>query len=100
MRARPAPHLLLAWADEATLAQAVATALGMSLVGHMGWVMCFHLCVSSFPEIDRADFAEHLLVVPVHGRPRRLDRQPRPPSRQGELVLPDHPNIRGPRYYH
>jgi transposase len=29
-----------------------------------------------------------------------LDRQPRPPSRQGELVLPDHPNIRGPRYYH
>lgn len=29
-----------------------------------------------------------------------LDRQPRPPSQQGELVLPDHPNIRGPRYYH
>jgi transposase len=29
-----------------------------------------------------------------------LDRQPRPPSRQGELTLPDHPNIRGPRYYH
>ena len=29
-----------------------------------------------------------------------LDRQPRRPSRQNELVLPDHPNIRGPRYYH
>jgi transposase len=29
-----------------------------------------------------------------------LDRQPRRPSRQGELVLPDHPNIRGPHYYH
>ena len=29
-----------------------------------------------------------------------LDRQPRRPSRQDELVLPDHPNIRGPRYYH
>jgi transposase len=29
-----------------------------------------------------------------------LDRQPRRPSRQGELTLPDHPNIRGPRYYH
>jgi transposase len=29
-----------------------------------------------------------------------LDRLPRRPSRQGELVLPDHPNIRGPRYYH
>ena len=44
---------------------AVAIALGMSLVGHMGWVMCFHLCVSSFPEIDQANFAEHLLIVPV-----------------------------------
>jgi transposase len=29
-----------------------------------------------------------------------LDRQPRRPSRQGELALPDHPNIRGPHYYH
>jgi len=29
-----------------------------------------------------------------------LDRQPQRPSRQGELVLPDHPNIRGSRYYH
>ena len=29
-----------------------------------------------------------------------LDRQPRRPSRQIELTLPDHPNIRGPRYYH
>jgi transposase len=29
-----------------------------------------------------------------------LDRRPpQPPARQGEL-LPDHPNIRGPRYYH
>ena len=44
---------------------AVSTALLMSLVGHMGWVMCFHLCVSSFPEIDRANVAQHLLVVPV-----------------------------------
>ena len=26
-------------------------------------------------------------------------RQPPQPARQGEL-LPDHPNIRGPRYYH
>ena len=44
---------------------AVAIALGMSLVGHMGWVMCFHLCVSSFPDVDSGTFAEHLLVVPV-----------------------------------
>jgi hypothetical protein len=29
-----------------------------------------------------------------------LDRQPPKPTRQGELVLPDHPNIRGSRYYH
>ena len=29
-----------------------------------------------------------------------LDRQPRRPTQQGELALPDHPNIRGPRYYH
>jgi transposase len=28
-----------------------------------------------------------------------LDRRPRPQPAQGEL-LPDHPNIRGPRYYH
>jgi transposase len=29
-----------------------------------------------------------------------LDRQPRRPSSQSELVLPDHPNLRGSRYYH
>src|SRR5437016_5857692 len=29
-----------------------------------------------------------------------LDRRPLKPSRQGELVLPDHPIIRGSRYYH
>ena len=29
---------------------------------------------------------------------RGLDRQPRRPSPQGELVLPAHPNLRGPRY--
>jgi transposase len=29
-----------------------------------------------------------------------LDRRPPKPTRQGELVLPDHPNIRGSRYYH
>ncbi len=29
-----------------------------------------------------------------------LDRQPRRPGLQGELLLPDHPNLRGPRYYH
>jgi transposase len=29
-----------------------------------------------------------------------LDRHPRRPSSQGELVLPDHPNLRGSRYYH
>ena len=28
-----------------------------------------------------------------------LDRRPPKPARQGEL-LPDHPNIRGSRYYH
>jgi hypothetical protein len=43
----------------------VAVALGMSLVGHMGWVTCFHLCVSSFPDLDSGTFAEHLLIVPV-----------------------------------
>jgi uncharacterized protein (TIRG00374 family) len=45
--------------------KAVAIALGMTLVGHFGWVMIFHLCVSSFPLIDGATFAEHLLIVPV-----------------------------------
>jgi glycosyltransferase 2 family protein len=44
---------------------AVGVALIMSLVGHMGWVTCFHLCVSSFPDLDSATFAEHLLIVPV-----------------------------------
>jgi transposase len=29
-----------------------------------------------------------------------LDRHPRRPRSQGELLLPDHPNLRGPRYYH
>jgi hypothetical protein len=45
--------------------RAVGIALLMSIVGHIGWVMCFHLCVKSFPEVDSATFAEHLLVVPV-----------------------------------
>lgn len=44
---------------------AVAIALGMTLVGHFGWVMIFHLCVSAFPDIDSATFAEHILIVPV-----------------------------------
>jgi len=44
---------------------AVAVALGMTLVGHLGWVLIFHLCVSAFPDIDSATFAEHLLIVPV-----------------------------------
>jgi glycosyltransferase 2 family protein len=45
--------------------QAVAIALGLSLIGHLGWVLCFHLCVSAFPDIDSGTFAEHLLIVPV-----------------------------------
>jgi hypothetical protein len=45
--------------------KAVAVALGMTLVGHLGWVFIFHLCVSSFPDVDSATFAEHLLIVPV-----------------------------------
>lgn len=44
---------------------AVAIALGMTLVGHCGWVLIFHLCVSAFPDIDSATFAEHVLIVPV-----------------------------------
>jgi uncharacterized protein (TIRG00374 family) len=44
---------------------AVGVALIMSLVGHMGWVTCFYLCVSSFPNLDAATFAENLLIVPV-----------------------------------
>jgi hypothetical protein len=44
---------------------AVAAALGMTLVGHCGWVLIFHLCVSSFPEIDSATLPEHVLIVPV-----------------------------------
>lgn len=44
---------------------AIAIALGMSLVGHLGWVFCFHLCVSSFPEVNGATFPQHLLIVPV-----------------------------------
>jgi uncharacterized protein (TIRG00374 family) len=43
----------------------VAIALGMTLVGHLGWVFIFHLCVSSFPDVDSATFPEHLLIVPV-----------------------------------
>jgi uncharacterized protein (TIRG00374 family) len=45
--------------------KAVAIALGMTLVGHLGWVFIFHLCVSSFPDVDSATFPEHLLIVPV-----------------------------------
>jgi glycosyltransferase 2 family protein len=45
--------------------KAVAIALGMTLVGHFGWVLIFHLCVSAFPDIDSATFAEHILIVPV-----------------------------------
>ena len=44
---------------------AVAAALGMTIVAHLGWVFIFHLCVSSFPEVDSATFPEHLLIVPV-----------------------------------
>jgi hypothetical protein len=29
-----------------------------------------------------------------------LDRRARGPNPQSELVLPDHPNLRGSRYYH
>jgi transposase len=29
-----------------------------------------------------------------------LDRHPRRSGAQGELLLPNHPNLRGPRYYH
>jgi glycosyltransferase 2 family protein len=45
--------------------KAVAAALGMTLVGHVGWVFIFHLCVSSFPDIDSATMPEHVLIVPV-----------------------------------
>jgi uncharacterized protein (TIRG00374 family) len=45
--------------------KAVALALGMTLVGHAGWVLIFHLCVSAFPDIDSATFPEHVLIVPV-----------------------------------
>jgi len=44
---------------------AVAAALGMTLVGHCGWVFIFHLCVQSFPDIDSATLPEHVLIVPV-----------------------------------
>jgi uncharacterized protein (TIRG00374 family) len=44
---------------------AVAIALGMTLVGHAGWVVIFHLCVSAFPDIDSATLPEHLLIVPA-----------------------------------
>jgi glycosyltransferase 2 family protein len=44
---------------------AVAIALGMTLVGHAGWVVIFHLCVSAFPDIDAATLPEHLLIVPA-----------------------------------
>ena len=44
---------------------AVAIALGMTLVGHAGWVLIFHLCVSAFPDIDSATLPEHVLIVPV-----------------------------------
>ena len=44
---------------------AVAVALGMTLVGHAGWVVIFHLCVSAFPDLDSATLPEHFLIVPV-----------------------------------
>ena len=45
--------------------KAVAIALGMTLVGHCGWVFIFYLCVIAFPEVDAATFPEHVLIVPV-----------------------------------
>jgi glycosyltransferase 2 family protein len=45
--------------------KAVALALVMTLVGHLGWVLIFHLCVSAFPDVDSANLAEHVLIVPV-----------------------------------
>jgi hypothetical protein len=44
---------------------AVAIALGMTLVGHCGWIFIFHLCVSAFPDVNRATLPEHVLIVPV-----------------------------------
>ncbi len=45
--------------------KAIAIALIMTLVGHAGWVVIFHLCVSAFPDVDSATLPEHVLVVPV-----------------------------------
>ncbi|HVK08354.1 MAG TPA: lysylphosphatidylglycerol synthase transmembrane domain-containing protein [Gemmataceae bacterium] len=53
--------------------KAVALALIMTLGGHLGWVVIFHLCVSAFPDPQQdakpehgpASFPQHLLIVPV-----------------------------------
>jgi glycosyltransferase 2 family protein len=45
--------------------KAVAIALLMTLAGHSGWVLIFHLCVNAFPDMDSASVTEHMLVVPV-----------------------------------
>ena len=43
----------------------VLIALGMALLGHIGWVFIFHLCVAAFPHLNLATYAEHMLIVPV-----------------------------------
>jgi len=48
--------------------RAVLIAVLMSLVGHTGWVMVFHLAVQAFPPPNAADIGtlpEHIIIVPV-----------------------------------
>ncbi len=48
---------------------AVMLAVLMSLVGHLGWVVVFHLSVRAFetphPDVDVGTLAEHMIIVPV-----------------------------------
>lgn len=45
--------------------RALGFAFLLTVVGHLGWVVIFYLCVSAFPEVQAADFVEHILIVPV-----------------------------------
>ncbi|WP_157369414.1 lysylphosphatidylglycerol synthase transmembrane domain-containing protein [Zavarzinella formosa] len=45
--------------------RALGFAFCLTIVGHLGWVFIFYLCVSAFPDVKVAPFSEHLLVVPV-----------------------------------
>lgn len=45
--------------------KSLGAAFCLTVVGHLGWVVIFYLCVLSFPDLKAPAFSEHLLIVPV-----------------------------------